>query len=356
MRIELTHSFDVGVAEQVGVNKALLAKEIIGWELMNERNGRNFHQGHYWTYNTAEAYAKKFPYMTRRSIGRWLNEMERDGQIYSGKFGPKVTDHTKSYRVNREWYAKAANSPIGQNDHSIGQNGQPFGQNVQNTYTSIYYSSLTGGQRAREEFLSEEEIDDLDARTADDAPNPTPPVPAAPPAPEPDDPVSPETAARRNAVIAKLRDRTGSVPATPDEPEQRAGVDPITATENLMAEAQTPEGQRKLRHVYAQAGIPPGEEINLYAAVAACAARVAAQSGNGTVNRDLWGKLPGYVRTELKIKTRQKSKNNEQAKTSAKLRPGQDPISDADVAEVARKWAERRKAKAGPNWGLSGLG
>jgi len=138
------HSFNVNAATAIGHEKAILLKELYYWCQQNFNNKRNFHYGLYWTYNTAEAFVLKFPYFSRRSIARWLQQMEKDGYIGSLLLNKKGYDRTKWYCVNEEAYvALCEGSKPGSLDFfkkyitnlaiSIGQNGQTSGQDGQST-------------------------------------------------------------------------------------------------------------------------------------------------------------------------------------------------------------------------------
>ena len=98
------HSFSVNVASQIGLEKSILHKEIYGWVKHNWDNQKNIHHGVAWTYNSAKAYAEKFPYFSERSIGRWLADLEDAGFITTGNFNEHKYDRTKWYAVNVDAY------------------------------------------------------------------------------------------------------------------------------------------------------------------------------------------------------------------------------------------------------------
>ena len=106
-RIDENHSFNINVACIVGERKAILLKEQYGWCLKNLHNDRNIHAGHAWTYNSAKAYAQKFPYWNPKSISRWLKEMENEGWIASANLNKVAFDRTKWYTVNFRRYDMA---------------------------------------------------------------------------------------------------------------------------------------------------------------------------------------------------------------------------------------------------------
>ena len=109
------HSFSVEDAKKYGLQKAILLSNFRYWISENRKHNRNLYDGHYWTFWSAQDIANKFPYFTRRSISRWLNELEESGVIKStSKYNRKKYDKTKWYRLNDE------------SVQCIGQNGQPI--------------------------------------------------------------------------------------------------------------------------------------------------------------------------------------------------------------------------------------
>ena len=94
----MNHSFNTDIAEKYGIEKAVLLENFYFWIKKNEANKKNFHNGKYYTYNTAEAFAKLFPYIKARRIAQLLREMEtEDGLLLSGQFFNY--DRTKSYTL-----------------------------------------------------------------------------------------------------------------------------------------------------------------------------------------------------------------------------------------------------------------
>ncbi len=77
------HAFDCELAEIVGIEKAILLKNISYWVAENERRKQTkyFSNGRWWTEESLTSLAKKYPYMRRASIGRWMNELAAHGWI-----------------------------------------------------------------------------------------------------------------------------------------------------------------------------------------------------------------------------------------------------------------------------------
>jgi len=126
------HSFNVNVATTIGsIEKAIILKDIKGWCEINMLNKHNCHDGRYWTYNSSDALAAKYPYMKSRSIRRWLSELVEDGYLFDGCYNKVQYDRTKWYSINHEKYLEAAKTLTGQNGQWNGQSGQSNGQNGQ---------------------------------------------------------------------------------------------------------------------------------------------------------------------------------------------------------------------------------
>lgn len=105
------HSFDPDIAQRVGINAAVIYQNIVWWTQKNAANGRHFHDGRYWTYNSIKAFDALFPYLTQKQIRTALDRLEGAGLIMSGSFNKAGYDRTK-------WYC-----PAGQLHLPSGANG-----------------------------------------------------------------------------------------------------------------------------------------------------------------------------------------------------------------------------------------
>lgn len=96
------HSFDPVDAERYGILEAVLLANIQWWVAKNEANQRHFHDGQYWTYNSAKAFTKLFPYASQQQIQRALKRLEEAGVLLVGSYNINPYDHTKWYSVVQE--------------------------------------------------------------------------------------------------------------------------------------------------------------------------------------------------------------------------------------------------------------
>lgn len=95
----MPHSFEEQDAIQYGILEAILLYNIRYWIAKNIANEKHFHDGKYWTYNSAKAYAKLFPYASQQTIQRALKKLEEMGAIVIGCYNTNPYDHTKWYSI-----------------------------------------------------------------------------------------------------------------------------------------------------------------------------------------------------------------------------------------------------------------
>ena len=94
------HSFNPAIAEQVGVNAAVIYQNIVWWCEKNAANGTNIHEGRPWTFNSMRAFSLMFQYLTERQIRTALQKLEDVGLVLVGNFNRDARDRTKWYSVD----------------------------------------------------------------------------------------------------------------------------------------------------------------------------------------------------------------------------------------------------------------
>ena len=90
---------DVDLACIVGVNEAILLKNIAYWVFRNESNAKNYQDGRYWTYNSMDAYTKLFPFWTVNMIRTILNKLIQNGWIEKRAYNQDRFNHTSWYTL-----------------------------------------------------------------------------------------------------------------------------------------------------------------------------------------------------------------------------------------------------------------
>lgn len=93
----MTHFFDADIAALYGVDEAIMIANFVFWIGKNEANGKHFHDGRFWTYNSLEAFTKLFPYWTTRQVRRILKSLEEKGVIVTGNYNTSAYDRTTWY-------------------------------------------------------------------------------------------------------------------------------------------------------------------------------------------------------------------------------------------------------------------
>lgn len=114
-----THIFDVEEAAVFGLHEAIALNRFRYWIEKNEANGKHFYDGRTWTYNSAEAMKKLFPYWTAPQIRRLLKSMIAKKILVTGNYNQTSYNRTL-------WYAlgDAIILPSGENHLTKPENGE----------------------------------------------------------------------------------------------------------------------------------------------------------------------------------------------------------------------------------------
>jgi hypothetical protein len=93
----MEHHFEVEDAQIYGVEKAVILYNLKYWIRHNMANGIHSYDDRTWTYNSAEAFTKLFPYYNAQKIARLLRQLEEAKVIMTGCYNTKGYDRTKWY-------------------------------------------------------------------------------------------------------------------------------------------------------------------------------------------------------------------------------------------------------------------
>ena len=99
----MVYNFDVEVAEEYGVNEAIMIANFQFWINKNKANDKNYYDGHFWTYNSLPAFVELFPFWSIQNIKTILNRLKEKGIIIVGNYNTNKYDRTN-------WYAFADES------------------------------------------------------------------------------------------------------------------------------------------------------------------------------------------------------------------------------------------------------
>lgn len=120
------YSFNVGFAQKFGINEAIMLNNIIFWTKTNKANDNNLYDGYYWTYNSAKAFKKLFPFWTERQIRYTLDSLEKQKVIKSGNYNKKGYDQTKWYAIIDESMLHFCNMEVTNLEHGVDKNVTPI--------------------------------------------------------------------------------------------------------------------------------------------------------------------------------------------------------------------------------------
>lgn len=95
----MTHSFDIEIAKQYGVNAAIILHDMLYWCEHSRVNKSNFHDGLYWTYNSNRALSEYYPYMSSKAIRTAIQKLIDAGLLVIGVFNDVPFDRTTWYAV-----------------------------------------------------------------------------------------------------------------------------------------------------------------------------------------------------------------------------------------------------------------
>ncbi len=93
----MVYQFDADIAAKYGVDEAIMIYNLSFWIRKNEANGKHYYDGRFWTYNSAEAFTKLFPFWTSRQVRRVLKSLEEKGIIVTGNYNSSAYDRTTWY-------------------------------------------------------------------------------------------------------------------------------------------------------------------------------------------------------------------------------------------------------------------
>lgn len=123
MRKSIHHSFDIDIAEKVGVPEAVLVHHFQYWIELNRKGKRNFHDGKYWTYQTMKNIANTFPYWTERQIERIIGKLIKNKVLIKGNYNKTPFDRTVWYAFYDDDETVKSFSPNGEMEKANGGNG-----------------------------------------------------------------------------------------------------------------------------------------------------------------------------------------------------------------------------------------
>ena len=89
------------LAERVGLNESIVLQQIHYWLEKNRNDGRNFHDGRYWTYNSIKNWHEKnFRFWGFNTVQRAFASLIKKGYLITGSYNQYKFDQTKWYSID----------------------------------------------------------------------------------------------------------------------------------------------------------------------------------------------------------------------------------------------------------------
>ena len=93
----MEHYFNIDLATKLGIEEAIFLHNLYYWIQKNAVNKKQFYDGSYWTYNTKQAYAELFPYMSLSKIKRIIDKLLEECIIKKGNYSNDKMNRTSWY-------------------------------------------------------------------------------------------------------------------------------------------------------------------------------------------------------------------------------------------------------------------
>ena len=97
--MSFTYQFNTTCAAVYGAQEAIFIHQIYFWCRVNEKNGRNLHDGRYWSYNSMKALREIFDFWTPSQLETVIKNCRKKGAILTANYCTDPRDRTLSYTI-----------------------------------------------------------------------------------------------------------------------------------------------------------------------------------------------------------------------------------------------------------------
>ncbi len=105
------------LATLIGLNESIILQQIHYWLEKKKEHNTDYHDGHYWVYNTYEQWHEQFSFWSIMTIRRTITKLESSQLLLSAKYNKAGFDKTKWYTINYQALDNAFHSSSVQNEH-----------------------------------------------------------------------------------------------------------------------------------------------------------------------------------------------------------------------------------------------
>jgi hypothetical protein len=109
----MIHSFQTEIAEECGVEAAIIFSNIQHWIKHNQANGTNLCDREVWTFNSRAAWCEQFQYMGEKQIRNAIERLVEAGLVVRGNFSPGSVNRTYWYRLGERPKRLAQKAKLG---------------------------------------------------------------------------------------------------------------------------------------------------------------------------------------------------------------------------------------------------
>ena len=97
--MSFVYQFNTDVAAAYGLPEAVFIHQLYFWCRINEKNGRNLHDGRYWSYNSMKALRETFEFWSRSQLETVIRNCREKGAVLTKNYSADPRDRTLSYTV-----------------------------------------------------------------------------------------------------------------------------------------------------------------------------------------------------------------------------------------------------------------
>lgn len=127
----MQHHFDIDVAKIVGVVPAIMMNNFEFWIEKNRANNVHFHDGYYWTYNSARAMKDIFPYLSEKQIRTNIDKLVSEGYLITGNYNKTSMDRTLWYAITEKGESLIRHDDFPEKENACSQKGKSILPNGQ---------------------------------------------------------------------------------------------------------------------------------------------------------------------------------------------------------------------------------
>ena len=89
--------FDLEIAQNLGVEEAIMFHNLQYWCNINKKKNRNFQEERYWVFRSQQSLSEDFPFWSKRQIQRLLTNLIKNHYIIKGNYNKHKYDKTGWY-------------------------------------------------------------------------------------------------------------------------------------------------------------------------------------------------------------------------------------------------------------------